>query len=227
MAPAGSSAASFSLKNVTVQSLTAYLNQRYACEHGYAMLYLRLSEPGCEHPRWGHRHPSYCKLAAISEALSRGHRWAVFLDTDCYVHTRSLDMPALLRAYGGGAADDAYFGWDTPYTLGPNAGFSVVANTRGARALLRSWWHAYAGRYSTEHAFEQHVLHWQLVHLHRFRHNLTTLRLRTMDPRYPDAVHHPAFPSIELRPGGRYVQRTAYVFNGGEAHRDGEKVAEI
>lgn len=44
---------------------------------------------------------------------------------------------------------------------------------------------------------------------------------------YPDAVHHPAFPSIELRPGGRYVQRTAYVFNGGEAHRDGEKVVEI
>ena len=34
---------------------------------------------------------------------------------------------------------------------------------------------------------------------------------------YPDAVHHDNFPSIELRPGGRYVQRTSYVFNGGAA----------
>jgi aldose 1-epimerase len=32
---------------------------------------------------------------------------------------------------------------------------------------------------------------------------------------FPDAVHHTNFPSIELKPGGRYVQRTSYVFNGG------------
>lgn len=30
---------------------------------------------------------------------------------------------------------------------------------------------------------------------------------------YPDAVHHSNFPSIELRPGGRYQQRTSYKFS--------------
>ena len=29
---------------------------------------------------------------------------------------------------------------------------------------------------------------------------------------HPDAAHHANFPSVVLRPGGRYVQRTSYVF---------------
>ena len=29
---------------------------------------------------------------------------------------------------------------------------------------------------------------------------------------YPDAVHHPNFPSVELAPGARYEQHTAYKF---------------
>ena len=50
---------------------TAHLH-RYACAHGYTLLYYRLAQEGCEHPLWGARHPSYCKLAAIAAALTHG-----------------------------------------------------------------------------------------------------------------------------------------------------------
>ena len=46
--------------------------RRYACAHGYTLLYYRLAREGCEHPLWGARHPSYCKLAAIAAVLAHG-----------------------------------------------------------------------------------------------------------------------------------------------------------
>ena len=30
---------------------------------------------------------------------------------------------------------------------------------------------------------------------------------------YPDAVHNPNFPSVELRPGEQYIQHTRYKFS--------------
>ena len=50
-------------------------------------------------------------------------------------------LPALLTAYGTPPADGsaAYFGWDSPYTLGPNAGFFVLRGGEGAMAMLRTW----------------------------------------------------------------------------------------
>jgi hypothetical protein len=38
-----------------VTTLTAYLNARYACRHGYTLLFYQLSQPGCAHPLWGDR----------------------------------------------------------------------------------------------------------------------------------------------------------------------------
>ena len=205
------SAPKISLKyNVSTILLTHYLNLRYACTHGYSLLFYRLTSEGCEHPRWGARHPSYCKLAAVAAALDRGYRFVVYIDSDAFVRNTSLGLPALLRAYGGNASVErhvAWFGWDTPYSLGPNAGFSVLrgggrggggGSGRGGRGggppaaheLLQAWWNVYAGRYSLDHAFEQHTLHWQLLHLHRFRRRLSTLSLRTMEPETPDAVVH-------------------------------------
>ena len=138
--------------------------------------------------------------------------WA---DSDAFVRDVTLDLPSLLRRYGGepsrGAADvtDAYFGWDAPYSLGPNAGFAVLrgkggdggkggeggtGDTAGALELLAVWWQLYHGQYGLEHAFEQHALHWQLLHLQPFRRRIATLRLRAMQPTskglYPDAVVH-------------------------------------
>ena len=43
---------------------------------------------------------------------------------------------------------------------------------------------------------------------------------------FPDAVHHPAFPSVRLEPGRHYVQRTAYTFSAAAAPRaDGGSAA--
>ena len=155
----------------------------------------------------------------------------MWLDSDAFVRDITLDLPSLLRRYGGEpstsrgfeAADvtDAYFGWDAPYSLGPNAGFAVLrgeggeggeggrgigtggsragrgmgtGGTAGALEMLAVWWQLYHGQYGLEHAFEQHALHWQLLHLQPFRRRITTLRLRAMQPTakgvYPDAVVH-------------------------------------
>lgn len=157
----------------------------------------------------------------------------VWLDSDAFVRDVTLDLPSLLRRYGGEpstsrgvrAADmtDAYFGWDAPYSLGPNAGFAVLrgeggaggeggegsrgigAGGRGGRGIgtvsaagalemLAVWWQLYHGQYGLEHAFEQHALHWQLLHMQPFRRRIDTLRLRAMQPTaegvYPDAVVH-------------------------------------
>ena len=124
--------------------LTYYLNLRYALAHGYELLYYRMDTPTCSHPLWGARHPSYCKLTAIAATLAqRRHEWVMWVDSDAFVRDISLSLPALLAAYGTPPADGsaAYFGWDSPYTLGPNAGFFVLRGGEGAMAMLRTWRH--------------------------------------------------------------------------------------
>jgi len=66
--------------NVEYPQLAFELNRRYACVQGYDLLYLHMGSPTCAHEDYGERHPSYCKLAAIAEALARGYDWAVWLD---------------------------------------------------------------------------------------------------------------------------------------------------
>ena len=56
------------------------LNREYACKHGYDVLYLRMVNQTCQHETLGERHSSYCKLAAVGEALARGYSMVVFLD---------------------------------------------------------------------------------------------------------------------------------------------------
>lgn len=36
-------------------------------------------------------------------------------------------------------AAEGYFGWDWPYTLGPNMGFIALRNTASMRDLVRDW----------------------------------------------------------------------------------------
>ena len=162
-----------------VTMLTSYLNQRYACRHGYTLLFYQLSRPGCTHPLWGSRHPSYCKLTAIGEALAAGYKWVVYLDSDAFVRS-SEDLQTSLRKYGGVVKEgdvftdensevpEVYFGWDHPFTLGPNMGFIAMRNTPAVRDMLRLWWNVYAGSFSMEHPFEQHTLQWQIMHLQRY-----------------------------------------------------------
>lgn len=79
---------------VDYPQLAFELNRRYACEHGYSILYLQMLSPTCVHEDYGERHPSYCKLTAIAEALSRGYDWAVWLDRcRCQPRPRRLCAP--------------------------------------------------------------------------------------------------------------------------------------
>lgn len=186
-----------------VTMLTAYLNMRYACRHGYTLLFYKLRRPGCAHPLWGARHPSYCKLTAIGEALAAGYEWVVYLDSDAFVRA-SGSLPALLHKYGAPAdaasagastrlpegSPEAFFGWDHPFTLGPNMGFIALRNTPSVRAMVRLWWNSYAATFSLEHPFEQRTLQWQVMHLQRYARRVQTLSLRTMDDSYPDDVVH-------------------------------------
>ena len=45
------------------------------------------------------RHPSYCKLAAVAEALSRGYRLVAFMDSDAFFQNATLPLPRLLSTY--------------------------------------------------------------------------------------------------------------------------------
>ncbi|KAL1519209.1 hypothetical protein AB1Y20_003469 [Prymnesium parvum] len=199
---------------VSFSTLTYFMNLEYARAHRYDLLFyaaaanesLALPCPdgatcvaGCRHVRWGARHPSYCKLAGLADALSRGYDWVVYLDSDAFLANMSLPLPALLRTYGAsaaaaageeGAAEQAFFGWDWPYTLGPNMGFIAMRNTAHTRRMLYTWWNLFAGPYSMKHPMEQHTMQWQIMHLDAFRSRIQTLSLHTMDPSVSDAVVH-------------------------------------
>ena len=172
--------------------LTYFINSQFAARHGYELFFYQLKQSGCLHPRWGARHASYCKLTAVADAVSTGRfDLVVYLDSDAFWEETALDLPTMLSSYGGGLPALASFGWDSPYTLGPNAGFFVLdARSAGTRDLLRIWWNVHSGQYGLEHSYEQHALQWQLMHLHRFSKRVETLRLRTMEPNTTDAVVH-------------------------------------
>lgn len=228
-------------------AFTYYLNHKFACKHNYQLLFYKLADTdcagercvsGCAHPVWGDRHPSFCKLTAISAALRRGHDYVVYIDSDAFFKNITLSLPRLLHAYGAQhtfmkperGTPHAIFGWDWPYTLGPNMGFIVLRNTEHGRRLvwvlppslvphnsvtlhgapcachmlqastrsrltpfcsrLQAWWHVYSAQFGLLHPFEQHTLHWDVMHRARFRERIQTIRLRPMDPAFEDPVLH-------------------------------------
>ena len=172
-------------------TFTYFLNLEYARAHGYDLLYYQLKGEnctdgrcayGCSHSRWGPRHPSYCKVAGLGAALSLGYRWVVYTDSDAFIADTSLSLPRLLNRYGARDFDgvDGFFGWDVPYTLGPNMGFIVLRNSHLSKVLVREWWNIDPGLSSNYHPYEQQPMQWQLMHTRRFRSRLRTLRLTTM-----------------------------------------------
>lgn len=133
------------------------LNRGYACQHGYDLLYLRMQAATCRHELLGERHPSYCKLAAVAEALHRGYTLVAFLDSDAFFHNLTLSVPQLLSLHrgsrlGGGTSAEpaaASFGVDQPFSFGSNGGVQFWRNTADAARLLRLWWHLPGGRVIT------------------------------------------------------------------------------
>eukprot|EP00966_Prymnesium_polylepis_P132626 3066294-Prymnesium_polylepis.1 len=125
----------------------------------------------CEHAQLGMRHPSYCKLAAVAEALHRGYEQVAFLDSDAFFQNVSMGLPALERAYGDGRTPsaDVMFAWDRPFSYGPNAGVQFWRNSAAATRLLAIWWNLPGGRFHMAHDYEQHALQWKLQALRSFR----------------------------------------------------------
>ena len=177
-------------------SFAAIVNAYYACSNAYDFLYMRLSEDGCNHPTYGRRHPSYCKLPAIGVAL-RKWRVVIFIDSDSWFvpHAPSIDA-VIAESRGlrdlsddgsrrGGAAStqdssrspSLTLAWDLPYSNGPNCGFMVWRNSTRARTMLSTWWHLDAGVYAAQHDYEQRAMHWAVVHLERYRHAIETIRV--------------------------------------------------
>ena len=83
--------------HVQYQSLSAWLNRRYARRHGYAFLYYQLQDENgrCRHVHWGERHPSYCKLPPLAAALER-FSVVAFVDSDTWFAPSAPPLPKLL-----------------------------------------------------------------------------------------------------------------------------------
>lgn len=165
--------------------LTGWLNSHYANRHGYALLFFMYTEAGCRHPRWGWRHPSYCKLAAIAAALQEWGTVA-FIDSDSFFSPTAPPLPELIArrrlAKLQHAATHVLLASDRPFTTGPNCGFMVWRASDQAMALLATWWHLDMGPFGLAHDYEQHALHWVLAHLRRFQSGLVqTLQLRSLE----------------------------------------------
>ena len=189
-----------------------YVNARYALRHGYSLLFLQLRAAagtdgaGCVHPLFGARHPSYCKLAALGEALVRRRFAAVlWLDSDAIMQHHALSLPAMLRKYrapasystpadggggGGGAVTSGgtavaepsvYAAWDTPFSYGPNCGVMLWRNTPEALRALQTWWQMDGRPFGARHDYEQHAMQWRLVHLWALHGVIETLPLQTME----------------------------------------------
>jgi hypothetical protein len=134
----------------------------------------------CHHLLLGERHPSYCKLIAVAEALARGYELVAFFDSDAFFQNASVSLPRVLRAFAGNASAtwDAAFASDRPNSFGPSGGVHFWRNTPATQRLLRTWWHLPGGLFHTEHDYEQHVLQWLLVHSHAWGPRIATLGLQ-------------------------------------------------
>lgn len=176
------------------------LNRGYACAHGYDFLYLHMSRETCSHPQLGERHPSYCKLAGVAEALHRGYERVAFLDSDAFFQNMSMDLDEIERTYRPNVSRraDVSFAWDRPFSFGPNAGVHFWRNTAWTAQLLTLWWHLPGGAYHLQHDYEQHLLQWNLMHLRHFGSRMQTYQMQSMAaeldargwPAYKHAVAH-------------------------------------
>ena len=153
------------------QALAAWINQYYARRHGYALIYYKLAEFGCRHVIWGSRHPSYCKLPAIADALQKYSRVAM-IDSDAWFDPMAPSLRQLLLTHPSPRfqrGSSLYFASDWPFSSGPNCGLMIWQRSESARALLRLWWHLDPGPYANAHDYEQRALHWVLSHLLKYR----------------------------------------------------------
>ena len=212
--------------NLHFTSLSALVNAHYACRHSYDFIFMQHSEAGCTHPRFGRRHPSYCKLGAIAAALQLGWATVIFIDSDSWFVPDAPPIERMITAargrphgYGQGSAPSLFLAWDWPYSNGPNCGFMIWRNGNRARQLLAHWWHLDTG-FNTQHDYEQRALYWGVAHAERFRGAIETLQLT---PLAADATerHSPLIHVDHTRRSARYWRLSLAILAIGLQHQAG------
>ena len=182
-APSHAPSTAYGQPYLPYNTFASWLNAFYARQHGYEFRYYHLNEPGCSHVRWGHRHPSYCKLPAIAAAIADGFALVAFIDSDSWFSPDAPPLPTLLKGgdESGSSIALVSFASDVPFSKGPNCGFMVWRAQ--ALPILQLWWNIDPGRFATTHDYEQHALHWVLAHLDHLGLNKEDVPLRTLNLR--------------------------------------------
>jgi hypothetical protein len=115
---------------------------------------------------------SWCKLAAVADALEMGYGTVVYLDSDAFLTSRagkSVNIETLVSDFsepeigqpqfftGSNGPTSAWFASNKPWgDSEPNAGLQIWRNTKAAKTCLQHWWNFRTMPF--EHAYEQDAL---------------------------------------------------------------------
>lgn len=91
----------------SINQITADINRRYACIHGYDYLYVqpmlptmgkRVERSSVLHRQYGLRSPAWARIPVIHRALMQGYSTILYLDTDAFVRNLSMALPHMIDA---------------------------------------------------------------------------------------------------------------------------------
>lgn len=122
-----------------------YLNRKYAEKHGYE--FILISEPYDANVTH-----AWQKIPAMIEALDKGHKFVMYIDTDAVFNKHDINIESILEKYPG----DILICSDETNSGGlykTNGGAVIARNTEQSRYLLNKWWDL-RNEYK-EFAFEQ------------------------------------------------------------------------
>jgi hypothetical protein len=135
--------------NLSYWRNSARLNAAYACAHGYDYLYYHTRPPAGNggpvmagsysmeticflHGREG-RAASWCSLAAIADALSRGYERVVKIGSDAFLKDTAPDIEELLRTYYPTVYRHAWPPKVIPFRRSPRVFFAANTGNWGPR----------------------------------------------------------------------------------------------
>lgn len=136
-----------------INQMTADINRRYACIHGYDYLYLQPKLPtegsptersSVLHRRHGLRSPAWARIPVIYRALMLGYSTVLYLDTDAFVYNLSMAIPQIMDTISGEGVpwsnlvkSDKEFVPNGTYPLVPPSNASILVSQDWNPALFR------------------------------------------------------------------------------------------
>lgn len=139
-------------------AITVPCNAGYARRHGYAFRFVRYHTK-LRVNGGGHAHPSWCKVAAVLDALP-DYDAVMWIDSDAAFVRQDVPLEELLRGLHRRSEHALIeFAVNTPFNRGPCAGVFVAHRSPRTIALLRAWLDARHGcSNATEHPWEQAIV---------------------------------------------------------------------